>query len=372
MSVTDLQAAYVHWRNTVTLLRALHQFPGGSKIDPRVPVDRLAPGAEMFHEHCLHAGERPFPMTRIIGEERHAHDILQQTSAFPLFFYEWCRSSRRVFRISDGIKEMFDNTDTSTLFLSEVPIPLRSFVIELETPLVWNGNTVRTAIVMFPDEHIDARSNIAPETVHVHLLVEEVIKAQLDKKQLKRGLRQKKRAKVFTVSRGFRGVTPDPKMLTWMSTGWRMPAGWTEQPFTYYCEKNEQRYGERVKLGNEMLRLAFQLCVYLASMKPGERSAALPQRHYKIPFVDRRAATTVAELFEVHSEHLVHRENTSGDVIVREGSQKRAHWRRGYYRRRSGEGNNPEAKKCIWVRPTLVNAHRLARGSVPGASGTIV
>ena len=48
------------------------------------------------------------------------------------------------------------------------------------------------------------------------------------------------------------------------------------------------------------------------------------------------------------------------------------HYRRGLWRRPPGKGNDLEAEKTVWVRPTLVRADRVLENTLPVGSQTTV
>lgn len=320
------------------------------------------------------------PIEKIIGPKVSVHDILQQSLGFPVFFYEWCRTSRRVFRLSDSMRELFDQTDTADLYCDEVPYPFSSFVMELETPIRAHGRSARTFVVLAPDQVIDTGSVLIPKTVHIFALFEDALERRLDVKELEKAVRKKKVSKVTEISRAFRAPpSGTTHHMAWLSTGWNSSAGSDaktlredEFPFKRVTDRWIVKVPVATAIGRVGLRLAMQLSIYLAGLDHHRLHETMPTHPYDISFVDRRATTSFGQLFEINGDHLIRQDVGEEEAakLLRPGAVKRAHWRRGYYRRRGGAGNDPMAPKCIWVRPTLVNAYRLPRGSVPAGSAS--
>ena len=92
---------------------------------------------------------------------------------------------------------------------------------------------------------------------------------------------------------------------------------------------------------------------------------------------DLSLVTREAEVCTISSCHkLTAKERAALGIDMKVGSvgghEVRAHFRRGHWRRLPGYGDQPDAPKLVWVRPTLVRRDRLPRGALPGGAETIL
>jgi hypothetical protein len=220
-------------------------------------------------------------------------------------------------------------------------------------------------------------------SLHVLSLFDNLLGRTLDRGELAKEVRKRRFARVATISRAFRDPAPATRNHhSWLSTGWAKPDQEGEMAplrdgnfsFRRTFENYQQKDREGTAIGMQAMRYALQLSIYLASLDPAKLHESLPNREYDVPFVDRKAATSLGQLFEISGDHFIRQDvgEVEASELTRTGSARRAHWRRGHYRRPKGQGTDPSAKRSVWVRPTLVNAHRLPRGSVPGASASDV
>jgi hypothetical protein len=122
-----------------------------------------------------------------------------------------------------------------------------------------------------------------------------------------------------------------------------------------------------------MLRLVIGLCFYLKTLPPGS-SHASDWIKGKNPTKDKTAVINDAEICTVTSVYTLKPEERSMlDEVVRSGrpttTELRAHFRRGYWRRMPGYGDDPNAPRIVHVIPCIVRKDRLPPGAAP--SGTI-
>ena len=74
--------------------------------------------------------------------------------------------------------------------------------------------------------------------------------------------------------------------------------------------------------------------------------------------------TANADIFTLTTSYVL-RGQYSADGSEASGKEVRPHFRRGFWRRPKGYGQDPEAKATEWVRPTLVRLDKVKEGAVP-------
>lgn len=125
---------------------------------------------------------------------------------------------------------------------------------------------------------------------------------------------------------------------------------------------------------DEAARIVVGLCLYLQTLpvKSPHRSGWKPARDGMFK-PDPLAITSEAEVCTVSSVYTPTREER--EIFGLEGEERRhaqyevrTHFRRGHWRRPPGLGNDPNASKVIWVRPTLVRQDRLPQNALPGGT----
>lgn len=117
----------------------------------------------------------------------------------------------------------------------------------------------------------------------------------------------------------------------------------------------------------EILRYVGAFSLYLMSLPPqsGHRSNWQPAD----PSPDPKAITRGTEVCSVSSVFTLTTEEREAFRWSPSGRrQQAAHFRRGHFRKRPGQGSDPDAPKVVLVRPALVRGDRLKPGELPGGS----
>jgi hypothetical protein len=129
--------------------------------------------------------------------------------------------------------------------------------------------------------------------------------------------------------------------------------------------------GEQIEEWNSATRIVIGLLMYLSSLpsqSPHVSDWVPPQRGT----ADPSAIYDGMEVCHVRSTHTL---TTTERAVVdngRTGRELAAHWRKGYWRRPLGKGNDPTAEKTVWIKPVLVREDRLEDGALPGGATTIL
>jgi hypothetical protein len=120
-------------------------------------------------------------------------------------------------------------------------------------------------------------------------------------------------------------------------------------------------------------RLIAAFCLYLLSLPPGDPNRSEWTKPPKQGKPDPRAITNDALICNVTSTFTLSAEERTVFLDPgprRHGPELSTHFRRGHFRRRPGEGNDPAAPKMILVKPALVRGDRLREGELPAGALT--
>ena len=125
---------------------------------------------------------------------------------------------------------------------------------------------------------------------------------------------------------------------------------------------------EALDILDAMIRIVVGLALYLKALPSGSSQLSKVNEPRRDGLPDVTIVTDKAQIFAVTSTIPLTREEISFEDVVKQpeagGEAKlemRTHWRQGYWSRKAGEGQNPDAEKSIWHRPTLVRADRLPK-----------
>jgi len=264
---------------------------------------------------------------------------------------DWVFGSRRAFRVSPSLANMLLETDLPDFLPTQVKFVAPAFVVVLDEPI--------KCLAKFQTEHdffvfasyqmeegdraISIRSYSPGYDTYQGLTPLE--RARI-KKPLQTGGRISKKILSQLVERsrdtnytGFDLFCPD------------------DVPYNEILNDESEEAEARALL----FRLCFGLNLYLQSARKGDSE----KRHKVQSRSSDRGDSVVKriELFELSvSEAFQRPAGSSNEATGREISP---HFRRGFWRRRKGFGDDPEALKTEWVRPTWVRKDRIARGEQP-------
>jgi len=123
-------------------------------------------------------------------------------------------------------------------------------------------------------------------------------------------------------------------------------------------------------------QLVVGLCLYMNTLPP--KSSHKSDWNPALKSLGRpnpNSVTDAAQICTISSTFKLRKEDS--ELIGINGTTRAfheicAHFRRGHWRRRPGQGQDPNAPRAVWVRPTLVRRDRLQDGAIVGGSENIV
>lgn len=326
----------------------------------------------------------------------------QLLADFPEDLMWWCHSSRRVFNITRDLELLLKNTKLGNVRWSDVELPFSSFLLTLEDGI--EGEDMSSSVFLVttkpergcPMDYVSEQEN--PEDYVVLKVTcfsdgswenyepQSSLKRDRMLKQSAAGksgfLRQatekfnreidgqdhpnaaRLHVPIGTLNKGELGES----IISILSKGDTSNNGMSSM-----LEAKEES-PKTFAVFDQVLSLIAGLCLYLKTLTPAQTEANVT--HEKQPKTSELSSVTEeAEICTVQSVwKLSDAERTAFTGATGKGSghEMPTHFRRGTWRRNKGSGNNPDAPRCIWVRPTIVRPDRLAEGSLPQGALTSV
>ena len=302
---------------------------------------------------------------------------------FPLGLSEWSRNSRRVFHLTEELLTLLSLTSLDGIRWSEVNWPFDSFLVTLDQPLIDENGTHFDTILLYRFEVAEGWAvgvQLYSSNLEGYRPLTFDDRERINKLHA-RGLTGPLGKWSGRIAAWFKATGPIP-----FSISIPLPPGlqdcFVTDSYRAIYDKLGHSYtglqedGSSNETIDAALRIAVGLCLYLATLhsESGEQQSSwegVPREESK---KDPRAVTREAKVCWVSSKYRLSQEES--DVVEsfrgRAHVSMCAHWRRGHWRRSPGQGDNPDAPKHVWVRPTLVRKDRLKPGELPGGSIALV
>jgi len=270
----------------------------------------------------------------------------------------WVFGSRRVYSASPSLVDMMLETNLPAFTFREMKFVADGFCIHLEEPKVWGGSSFDTILVgvdsnkgqllfqALPCSYRDYR----PYDDHRRKQVEKHLYKQPEK--FDKDIRKRDRAAEQLSSIGFAIETGD------------LSAHISEDFLRQIDDGQLQDYHI------EIFQLALGLNLYLQTARLPEDTEHVTRAHHPnvLPKGTRKPFTGGTELFSLGTSTAFSRHCPSKGSDHEATGAVRPHFRRGFWRRPKGLGNDPTATATIWVRPTWVHQDKIAVGEKPVGS----
>lgn len=314
---------------------------------------------------------------------------LKDIGSLPVHLFAWSKSSRRVFHLSRDFQTLLSATSLDDVCWGEVRLPFQSFVLTLDENIVdVNGNNFDTILVT----NLSSVTKKWEGSAFLEIAIlstkleayhpvdkEKIAKITKPKKWDDEKMQQKMlhmsddyfKALMFAtealrdtpISKSSEEVIKEGKMR--LLTEGKIEL--TDDPDQY----------SSCSALDKAKHLVLSVCLYLATLPPKKfPDDWQPTEKDKEPVgvYNPAAITTPNGIFTIACESTLSQESQETIAEIKQSRisrEKRPHWRRGHWRRERGGRNNPEASR-IWIRPCLINKHRLPPKSLPIGSTTIL
>ena len=338
-----------------------------------------------FRTHLLNDRGREASDERFVGAKEHWRALQTSLGGYfqlPVALTAWTRFSRRVFHLTSELQVLLNAVSIDTLSWGEILWPFNSFAVTLERPIRNPTGTEYDCVVFYRVALADGEKDTGKTALFFLLLPRKLADQKLlsgfDRDMLRTAIRRHDPRKVRSVMARVNG---EKRLFDLDAACFSLDTSDAQTVVT--TPVTEMRFGAwdgyprqadgRMTHWDEAARIVVGLSVYLTTLP-----SSSPHRSRWVPLpksgrLDPRAIVNEAEVCTVSSVFTLTSEER--EVFGRTGAaghELSTHFRRGHWRRRAGEGDDPSAPKVIMVRPTLVRGDRLPPGSVPGGTGTVV
>ncbi len=269
---------------------------------------------------------------------------------------DWCIHSKKVFSISASLGEMLLATDLPDFTAEGIKFVAQAFIVRLETPIKSSTGREHDFILCSYCPNSGALSiRSYPKTYESYKPFDEATKTRVEKDQRNRNPGFQRFLDQFTHKTRSRFVVGYTCILTSTTS--------IKDAILQAAPPNEKDDWEII------FQLALGMNLYLQSAREKDREKFTELSDRNPVLADRKPIIHGAQLFELSvstaftrsgSEQSSNDEDQPGSV--------RPHFRRGYWRRPSGSGNDPTAFATIWVRPTWVRKDKIEKGEAPVGS----
>ncbi len=295
--------------------------------------------------------------------DTHAMEELQTEMFFAANLAQWSCESRRIYRPSPDLELALLATDLGELTWKEIiPMPFRSYGIQLPTPIK-HEPTGREYDFLLINQHSDATGKtegfIQVTLFSTHLdkwkpySLQSIERAE---RNVERGYYEGAIKLVHKLRRSLTDFTPTSVI-----------------PISTHIPIAETQSGRPAL--NQLLRLVAGFNLYLSTLSSQRASEVMSDWHTERTrrgIDDPRAVTNEANVCDVATNFSLSPEEQEayyrGYILHEPGYEMPAHFRSAHWRRPPRTRQNPEQKKTVWVRSTLVRRDRLGPNELPGGS----
>ncbi len=313
----------------------------------------------------------------------------------PAALYDWTRTSRRVYELSEDLQFLLEVTNMDELTWGDIHWPFESFVLSLPIPLADSSGIVSFDTILVsrnytlgePMIQFDLYSTdidgYKPITFREKELLERKRKNRRwnellgDVEKLSRRFEQRLRVSTFFISSADKNKLVTTSITETERNKDRFQVDYIKQLGKTIATKENIEHPE----WNSAARLVVGLCMYIGSLQKSKHISYITDwDEHGVPYERKQSSTGLTE--EAHvctvrsSFELTDVERQMLRKVMEQGGPLtesiRAQFRTGHWRRPPGTGHIPDWPKTVWVRPALIGRLTLPDGELPvGALNTV-
>ncbi|MFA5128144.1 MAG: hypothetical protein WC457_04065 [Patescibacteria group bacterium] len=315
----------------------------------------------------------------VIGATEQAKPLskLSFCEHFPMAMHAWVNSSRRVYRLSDSIRDYFDEVSLAGVGWLDINWPFNSFAVQFDTPINFEEHSSSIDCVIIYRASYEGVSYICCLAMDSGLGNLTFYSPEKREKMLWAIKKNHWHKYHRLMSQNAYAVSPFayPLIPMWMPEDKFKCLRGDVSNEMFQRESAHPDFGSvvhGVENRDEILqkdyvyflsiyRLVVALCLYLQT-KPSRESTDVPRP--KNDEIDPDHLTYGSDVLVVSTGQGL--SETVSESDGKTGRTLPAHFRSGYYRRPFGMGKDPNCPKTVWVKPTIVNRSQLPVGKIPG------
>ncbi|MBD3359540.1 MAG: hypothetical protein GF365_02430 [Candidatus Buchananbacteria bacterium] len=387
--IDSLECSLQIWENLCLLIQLFSKFQQKQGLKPDYPLQGPFVHYAEFRNYLKSVGVNPDFETVIKKfTEPYREDKSPALGDLAQLAFElalWSSSSRRVYHLTSNMQLLLNATTTKNITWQDVRLPLPSFTILLDEPIKDTDGLAEYDCILVTSglsstgiKEIEFRL-IPNDFRHYSKIADEEIKL------MKKFLKQNKKDKLLKRIQKHYSSIPDPLLSPIFSiplTEKALQSKVTDSIIDLALEfvTQSQAHGHKITIpkgvkvmpeeGNTATRLIVSLCLYLTTR---EGSKIKSKKHQTSKSKKNKSLPTISDCFEIFTINTERKlnpqeKNAFSEGLKRMDGQICPHWRMGTWRFPPNKANDPEAKKTVWVSPSLVNKHLITENTRPNGS----
>lgn len=377
-SVTRLEQAIRLWENRYVCEAAANRVARQPNVQAHynaLPLVGPLLHAASFRQYLLQAfhDRKPFDTARYLGNET----IVKAVGALaelPWFLWQWNYVSRRVYQITQDLQLLLGVTSLEDVTWKDIHLPFPCFGIALVDPIVDESNGRKFDFLLVSLAKHEGNKKwfynliLFPQDLERYEPLTEK-----EKRTMEKAAGHKDWMRILSILNRYQKRCQN---LSLMRINYSFEGGQERTVEDVRTTTGDTDYsGDALSVFRKAARIIFGVCLYLKSL-PSNHSAIQEEKKVKpeeekVSSPDKFCISDIADICTVSSTHTLTDEERHVLTTCRDGAggyEVRAHFRTGHWRRPPGLGQDPNAERTIWVRPTLVRRDRVAAGTVPGGA----
>ncbi len=387
--IDSLECSLQIWEDLCLLIQLLSKFQQKQGLKPDYPLQGPFVHYAEFRNNLKSAGINP-DFETIIKKftEPYRSDKSPALGDLAQLAFElalWSSSSRRVYHLTSDIQLLLNATTIKNITWQDVRLPLPSFTILLDEPIKDTDDQIEYDCILITSglsstgiKEIEFR--LIPNNFRSYSRIsdEEV-------KLMKKFLKQNKQDKLLKRIQKHYSAIPSPLLSPIFSiplTEKALQSKVTDSIIDLALEfvAQAQAQGHKITIpkgvkvmpeeGNTATRLIVSLCLYLTTregwkIKSKKQQSSKSKKNKALPPIN-----DCFELFTIITERKLNPQEKKAFSagLKKTTGQISPHWRMGTWRFPPNKANDPEAKKTVWVSPSLVNKHLISGNNLPNGS----
>ncbi len=265
---------------------------------------------------------------------------------------EWCTKSKRVFNISQSLAEMLIETELPDFPSNEVRFVNESFVIQIEEPIkMSNGRSHDFILCCYSSATHSLSIRSYPASYENYVALQ-----QDQRKVIEKDARKKSRRFDRAVNRI--NKQSEDRFIVGYTCFVGHSHSLREAVFDNAPEDEKEEW-------DFLFHLALGVNLYIQSTRTEDTETVRIAPNCNKTRSGKTSFTAETQIFELSTSSVFSRKNQTSNSPEGPFGSIRPHFRRGYWRRPPGYGNDPEAFATIWVRPTMVHRDKVETGERP-------
>lgn len=328
-----------------------------------------------FRRYLLSFRGDDFDLERFVDLELWKEMGVGILARLPALLGAWTAHSRHVFHLTPDLQRLLELTSVSRLQWKDVACPYDAFAITLDQPIVGDDGIVFDCILVTRKIYTPNDPTNPPNLAFYVFSQGMDDRPRIDWRQRAKfdrmvalGKFREMRQEIEEYQIQFAPIMREGAKINFPygEIGFDPEAQIVDVLDDVHQHKGSKTLVQALDIA---IRIIVSLCAYLSTLPPKGGNIVSESDAPADPEI--KGITKGADVCRVLSSHCLtseERQVLGSTETTRQFRQLSPHWRRGHFRREPGQGHNPFAQRCVWVRPALVRKDLLRPGLQVGGA----